>query len=108
MSNQSVCDMVKDCAISGECDQAQPHDCGDYKCDTGTRFCDVHPESRCKPVEADTVTVKPTRVRKFKEDVIRENELLKMRVHQLEVALKGFQEMPTMRRIVWAVKGGAA
>lgn len=39
-----------------------------------------------------------------KSEVVAENAALKIRVHELETRIKNFRELPTMRRIVFAVK----
>ncbi len=105
----SICDHAKSgiCKMT-LCDQAQIHDCGDYhRGDGKSPHCNLYPESKCVPVATVEPVRKPVRVRAFKEDIAAENVLLKMRVHQLECDIKRFVEMPTMRRIVWAWKGGA-
>jgi hypothetical protein len=48
--------------------------------------------------------MRPVRVRKFKDDYVTENACLRMKVDQLEKELRRFKEMPTMRRIAWALK----
>lgn len=42
---------------------------------------------------------------KVKDEYVKENTQLKIKVSQLEAELRKFSEMPTMRRIVWAIKG---
>ena len=46
---------------------------------------------------------RPKRVRMFKDDVVAENERLKMRVSELEKWIKNFKELPTMRRVMLAI-----
>lgn len=46
---------------------------------------------------------RPKRVRMFKDDVVTENERLKMRVSELEKWIKNFKELPTMRRVMLAI-----
>jgi len=42
---------------------------------------------------------KPKRVRMFKDDVVAENERLKMKVHELEAWISNFKALPTHKRI---------
>ena len=46
---------------------------------------------------------KPKRVKEYKADVVRENERLRMRVHQLEVELRELRKAPLWRRLWLAV-----
>lgn len=54
---------------------------------------------------AVTQARKKRRCAVYKEEAIAENAVLKMRVHELETELKYFRELPTMRRIVFAIRG---
>ena len=54
-------------------------------------------------------TAEPARQKKrrcsmYKDEVVAENAALKIRVHELETRIRNFRELPTMRRIVFAVK----
>lgn len=47
---------------------------------------------------------KRVRVKAFKEEVVAENAVLKIKIHNLETWIKNFKQLPTMRRIMFAAK----
>lgn len=53
---------------------------------------------------AEPARQKKRRCSMYKDEVVAENAALKIRVHELETRIKNFRELPTMRRIVFAVK----
>jgi hypothetical protein len=54
-----------------------------------------------------TTVARPKRRRcsMYKDEVVAENAALKIRVHELETRIRNFRELPTMRRIVFAIRG---
>lgn len=97
-----ICNKAGECK-DVHCKEHEEHE-EDFLC---AEECVLISGAKCIPVEQYKPQVKPRRVRAFKEDVVKQNTLLEMRVHQLECELKAFKEMPTMRRIRWAFTGGA-
>jgi len=55
-------------------------------------------------MENTAVTQKRRRVKAFKEEVVAENAVLKIKIHELETWIKNFKQLPTMRRIMFAAK----
>lgn len=106
----SICDHAKSgvCNQAAFCDQGKPHDCGDYGCCIGGKFtCDIYPLAKCVPVETVSPVQKPKGSRSVvMKDLIDEIVQLKIKLHEFELAAEKFKAMPTMRRIVLAVKGG--
>jgi len=45
---------------------------------------------------------RPKRVRMFKDDVVAENERLKIKVKELETWISNFKQLPTMKRVKFA------
>jgi len=77
------------CNKAGECEN---DNCKHRKEHEYVTYCDSRctrvTDAKCIPFESYKPQAKPRRVRAFKEDVVAENTLLKMRVHQLECECK--------------------
>lgn len=53
---------------------------------------------------AEPARHKKRRCSMYKDEVVAENAALKIRVHELETRIRNFRELPTMRRIMFALK----